>query len=233
MKKTNLNIKPRIYLKIHLLIILILIMGNIFSLTYIALNLPFGIDKLFLFSEEANIPTLFSSISLLISSLILYLISQLNKIIFSQKKYWRMLSFIFIFLAIDETAGIHEKVGSLISFKIIDALFLTKSWVVVYGIFLILFCFYFRNFLIKLDKKFRIGFILSGFIYLIGALGFEIFADYIISNPFSFFKSNYFLIMSTIITMEDTFEMVGIAIFNFYLLQFITKNKLRLIVVFK
>ena len=82
-------------------------MGNIFSLTYLALNLPFGIDKLFLFSEEANIPTLFSSISLLISSLILYLISQLNKIIFSQKKYWRMLSFIFIFLAIDETAGIH------------------------------------------------------------------------------------------------------------------------------
>ena len=68
---------------------------------------------------------------------------------------------------------------------------------------------------------------------MIGALGFEIFADYIISNPSPFLKSNYFLIMSTIITMEDTFEMVGIAIFNFYLLQFITKNKLKLIVVFK
>lgn len=225
------HLKPLIYLKIHFLIILILILGNVFSNIYLAFNLPFGIEKLFAFSQEANIPTLFSSLALLLSSLLLFFINKLKSTFSKEKKYWNLLSFIFLFLGIDETAGIHEKLGSLLKFEFLDNLFIKNPWVLLYGFFVILFLIYFLNFLRILDRKFRKLIIISGFIYLVGALGFEVLIDFIISNSFVFLSNDFNIFLLLLGTLEESFEMFGIALFNYSLLKYIAKNQSEISIV--
>ena len=229
--KTNFKVNPTRYLKINLFIIFLLMIGNILSNIYLALNLPFGIDKLFAFSREANIPTLFSSLNIFISSIFSYLLSKFKWVALKERKYWLLLSYIFIFLSIDETAGIHEKIGSLINFNFIDSFFMKNNWVLLYGLLVVFFLLYFSRFLKILDRQLRTQILLSGFIYLIGALGFEVLIELILSKPSDLLINNYITI-SILGTIEEASEMLGIAIFNFSLLKYIAKNQLNLLIIF-
>ncbi|MEX0582254.1 MAG: hypothetical protein WD185_01175, partial [Sneathiella sp.] len=59
--------------------------------------------------HEGNIPTFFSSTILLISSLMLFLIATFHRLQRSSAYiYWLGLSLLFLFLAFDEGASIHE-----------------------------------------------------------------------------------------------------------------------------
>lgn len=72
----------------------------------------FGSSRIALFEldREANIPTLYSSVTILLCAGLLAVIAVAEKR--QQRRqyiYWLVLALTFLFLSIDETAGLHER----------------------------------------------------------------------------------------------------------------------------
>ena len=172
--------------------------------------------RFFSFDEEANFPTLYSFVTLAICSGLLAIISAIAKKSFQSAKFWRYLSFIFLFLAVDEACSIHEILIPLIKIVVDTRGFLYFPWVIPASILLIVFLFLFRHFIYNLPKKTRNLFLLAGGIYIGGALVMEIIGAYL-ADLSGLDTTAYWLAA----TMEELLEMFGILIFIHSLLLYI------------
>ena len=99
----------------------------------------FDFIRMFDLDMERNIPTLFSSAIILISAFLFYLLSKTPS---EQKKgsrpYWLAISVVFTFLAFDESAKIHEKLGDYTE-NFVDATgYLHYPWVISYSILIVI-----------------------------------------------------------------------------------------------
>ncbi len=182
----------------------------------------FGLDKelllLFNMDKEVNIPTLFSVILLLIcASLVLISYKNLNPINNKLKKRWRALRWLFIFLALDEGLQIHE-ILIIPSIKPMLPAIFTVVWVIPYGILAIIALVYFLPVLASLPSVLRQKTLLSGAIYLLGALGFEMIGSFLVrTGDIRLHGISY----GAIFTIEETLEMIGLIIFVHTLLRYI------------
>ena len=173
--------------------------------------------RFFGFDEEANFPTLYSFVSLVICSGLLAIISAIAKTTsFQSAKFWRALSFIFLFLAVDEACSIHEILIPLIKIVVDTRGFLYFPWVIPASILLIVFLFLFRHFIYNLPKKTRNLFLLAGGTYIGGALVMEIIGAYL-ADTSGLDTTAYWLSA----TIEELLEMFGILIFIHSLLLYI------------
>ncbi len=187
-----------------------IILQTLFYKTHIGHFLLF-LDNLFNVDEELNIPSFFSTILLLGSALLLFIITSL---LFKTKDHhrwhWMVLSAGFLFLATDETITIHEHLNK--PFKALlgngSSGLLTFAWVVpgiiiVTGLLLI-----FWRFLFQLPEKTKNAFILAGVFYIGGAVGVEMLgANYADKHGLVNLNYAFFTIV------EETCEMVGIILF--------------------
>jgi hypothetical protein len=123
------------------------------------------IFQLFDLDEENNLPTWFSSFLLLNCSLVLYLFARINR----DKNYfhWMLLSIGFLALSLDEVAGVHESIHTAIDF----------NWAYAGGILVLALGLSFIRFLLSLDRRLAILFIISGFIYVSGIIGVELLSE--------------------------------------------------------
>lgn len=123
------------------------------------------IFQLFDLDEENNLPTWFSSFLLLNSSLVLYLFARINR----DKNYfhWMLLSIGFLALSLDEVAGVHESIHTAIDF----------NWAYAGGILVLALGLSFIRFLLSLDRRLAILFIISGSIYVSGIIGVELLSE--------------------------------------------------------
>ncbi len=96
------------YIVLSILILLILHTLVNISRLYFGYDYLKGVVPLFNFGSEQNVPTLFSTCLLLLSSIIMLFISY-DKSEEGKRKYWVGLALIMAFLALDETAEIHER----------------------------------------------------------------------------------------------------------------------------
>lgn len=169
--------------------------------------------------KERNIPAYYSALSLLFAGLVLGYISGVKRRGQEEYKLWLALAVIFVFLSVDEAVSFHELLsGPVRSLLNLDGVFYL-AWVVPYGLFaVVLFVFYIR-FLLQLPRQTMFAFILSGFIYISGAVGFELLGSsyYEMSNVHD---TSYFLIS----TVEELLEMIGVAIFIYALLSYIQRE---------
>lgn len=171
----------------------------------------FGLD------EEANFPTLYSTLTLGFCSFLLAIITTIKQKANSQyTKFWRLLSLIFLFLAIDENCSIHEILIPIIRSAFNTTDFLYFPWVIPAIILLILFIIIFRKFIINLPTTTRSLFLLAGGIYILGALGMEFIGGYIADN-IGLETTAYWIAAS----IEEFLEMFGILIFIYGLLFYI------------
>ena len=173
---------------------------------------------LFNMDKEVNIPTLFSCSLLLISagliSLVIRKISQKDYII---KNKWNTLKWLFVFLAFDEGLQIHE-LFIIPSLKPILPAILTIVWVIPYGVLVLVATIYFYPLIFKLPTKIKYLTIISGLIYLSGALGLEMIGSYLVrTSQIRLHGISYGLIS----TLEETFEMVGLIIFIYSLMMLV------------
>jgi hypothetical protein len=175
----------------------------------------------FNFEAEKNLPTYFSVI-LLFSSSITFLIIRLlvsSNIPFYIKSYWSQMSFIFLVLSIDEMVRLHERMGYITRNYIpIEATgFFRYAWVVPMIGLLIVFGLYSIKFLMYIPKNLSKGYIIAGFLYVLGALGFEMVSAKISTLPMYDAKDlHYYLAMST----EESLEMVSIIILLYFNLEY-------------
>ncbi|MFW6324883.1 MAG: hypothetical protein ACOC0U_07460 [Desulfovibrionales bacterium] len=172
-----------------------------------------GLVQLLYLDGEKNIPTYFSVMLLVFSSLILAGISVLK---WNRREpylfHWALLSFGFLFMSYDEAFQVHEKLSFPLEHAGLG--FFHFSWVII-GIGLVLVLgFLFLPFVLHLSSKFRTLFLLAAFLYLSGAIGMEMIGGWYVANHGNGFG------YSMIVVLEEGFEMFGIIFFLWSLLKY-------------
>ncbi len=214
----NIEISPRTALIALLSIIGFLVLANIAGIVAkyaFDQNSLFGLIGLFDLHAERNIPTLFSSLQLTLAGLLLFLIGSKHQS--NGEKYiaWLVLAAIFFFLAVDETAVIHERLSDPLRTILNPGGLLYFPWVIPYGIAVLLIVAGFSRFLMQLPKPIGSWFIASGAIYISGALGSEMLG----ARHKELFGSDN-VAYAMYYTVEETLEMLGIALFIHALLKY-------------
>jgi hypothetical protein len=200
-------------------IIIFLIVANIVG---IVSHFYFGSHRIALFNldREGNIPTLFSSVTTLLCAGLLAVIATARK---RQEKreylYWAGLAIIFLFLAVDDGAAIHENIIRPLRTALHTSGVLYFAWVIPYGILVIAVGLIYLRFLFTLTVKTRYMIILAGILYVGGALGFELIGGY-----WTTLYGQENLAYELITTCEQTLQMSGILVFIYALMSFIASE---------
>jgi hypothetical protein len=171
----------------------------------------------FYLESEMNIPTFFSVFLLLFSSVLILIPPR--KIWQVKSKFvnsWTVLSFIFFILALDELLEFHEHLGEPIRtmFHTSGALFF--AWYIPIIPVVIIIGLSYLKFLFSLPNKQKIGFMLSGFLYVFGAIGMEMIGSFYASShgmgnfPYTIFA-----------TVEEFVEMGAVSLFIYFIWDFI------------
>lgn len=225
----ELSLKPARVVKVLFSVVLILLIAHTTSL-FLYYQFPNGhftksIVKFFDLGLDANVPTLFSSIILFSSCLLLFYIHFQQKALNSKKhtNHWLILSGVFLFLTVDESIRFHEElmetVRSRLPFEITGYLY--NAWVIPYALLVVITVLYFLRFVLNLPKRTRNLIFISGFIYVLGAMGFEM----VEGNEE--LKSGKNIAVHVYETIEELLEMTGVIVFIYTLLDFIKVDKIR------
>jgi hypothetical protein len=176
----------------------------------------FGLVGLFRLNSEKNIPTLYSSLQLITASGLLYCIARKLKSLNRNYWPWFILATIFVFLAIDETAEIHERLPVLFIDRSQQSGLLNFPWVVSYGTAALLIGIAYLRFLFQLPRHIASLFVASGTVYVVGAIGLEM-----LGGRHSEIHGQQNLAYALFYSCEELLEMLGIALFIYALLVFI------------
>ena len=170
-------------------------------------------------NTEFNIPTLFSCSLYVFASVLLYFVSRLKS---ERKKgnkwFWKILSWLFIFLCLDEALEIHEKFDYLNRyFNIKDQkTSMHDPWIIFYFLFILAIGGLFVKFLLSLPKKTRNLFMIAGVSLCVAAMGFEIPESYI------FYKYGVNAAYRAFYCFEEVMEMCSVILFIYAILDYLT-----------
>ncbi|MBT3190192.1 MAG: hypothetical protein HN736_12455 [Anaerolineae bacterium] len=231
MSNPNLSIQlnPKKILKILLGITLALVVLNIVALylrffpeRYQIYNQfhEFIVDLIvnqFALNTEMNFPTYFSSIQLLLASILFFLIAAWKKLEGDKYRiHWKGLGFLLLLFSIDEFTVMHERLSKL--FKNLPDFYglFSFKWVFAGIGFVVIFGLLYLMFFFQLEKKYKILFLASAALFFIGALGFEI-----ISGRYANYNDTRNITYNMITTVEETLEMGGISLLVYSLFDYI------------
>ncbi|NEQ40545.1 MAG: hypothetical protein F6K40_31680 [Okeania sp. SIO3I5] len=171
------------------------------------------IDKLNV-DGEYTVPSLFSSFNLLFSSVLLGLISR--KKWQENDRYtgkWIGLSFIFFYLALDETISLHEQLIHPLR-KMLNATgIFYYTWVIPGLMLVVTVTLIYWKFVQDLPPKIKYLFILSGIFYVGGAIGMEM-----VNGYYSYLYDSEMFVYEILVTIEEFFEKLGVVVFIYALL---------------
>ncbi|MEQ8671806.1 MAG: hypothetical protein RLP44_05020 [Aggregatilineales bacterium] len=169
---------------------------------------------------EASIPTWYSVMLLFCAAILLAQITRAKR---AQKDryrgYWFGLAVIFAYLSADESAVLHETFSSPIEEAFNTSGFLTFGWLVVFIPLVIIFVLLYLRFLWNLPPVYRRLFVISGALYVGGA----VFIEGLSASQFPDDGSSLPLIYFVLSTIEELSEMLGICLFIYTLLRYIVE----------
>ena len=185
--------------------------GNHFLLGYLAA---------FSLGAENNFPTYFATIILLACSALLWLIGAGENRPDGYRPYhWYALGAVFLFLSMDEMMSIHERLSEPIRLLIGENQVFYYAWVLPYAVFVVLVAAAFWRFLLHLPRRTARLLVLSGTLYVCGALGFETISGYH-SARFGNVNAVYVLYQ----TVEEVLEIAGALLFLYALADYIERR---------
>jgi len=174
---------------------------------------------------EKNIPSFYSGFALFFSSLLFFCLSSLDKKQGKKCRYWLGLAAVFLFLSLDETFVLHERLGNyteeyIRSTGILEAGgLLYFPWIIPYSILMtILGLLYFR-FIFRLPRKTTVLLILSAIIFLTGAAGFDM-----LGGREAELHGYYSITYTVLYTIEEFLEMSGVVLLIYTLLDYIEQR---------
>ena len=166
--------------------------------------------------HEPSLPAWFSSLVLSFNAiwlLLIGMISSRNRDPYAN--HWLALGVIFVALSIDETVMFHEMIDAALLRVFPGLSALPLPWVLVGGAFALLIFVSYLRFLLNLEQRWQILFILSGAIFVGGAVGVETIAGEIIS------RHGVESIQHTFIqALEESMEMAGSILFFYSLSEY-------------
>jgi len=186
----------------------------------------FGLTPLFDLSTDSSIPTWYSSATLLISAILLAIISIGKKEEKDQLAvYWGVLAVIFLYLSIDEVGRIHENIGQMIKVKFTGEAhgFVHYPWVIYGAALVLVVAVGYINFLRRIPFKTMLLMVISGAVYVGGALGMEM-----INARYDDLHGSQNLTYQMMTVFEEFLEMSGIAIFIYTLMSYIATQSSHL-----
>lgn len=186
-----------------------------------------GLSRLFDVNGENNIPTWYSSTTLLLCALLLWVIAEVKHHHGDRyTRHWKGLSIIFMLLSLDETASLHDLLNPLGTAVNASGFFLF-IWVVPGIIFVLSVLLFYWRFLMNLPAKTRYLILLSGVIYVFGAIGLEMiggnYFDQFVQDDLAAYASGWDgMTMALFLAVEELLEMMGILVFVAALLSYIS-----------
>ncbi|WP_018479106.1 hypothetical protein [Pontibacter roseus] len=179
--------------------------------------------RYFDFNGESNIPAFFSSIILLLSAAILFLIYKQRRHQGKTRytRQWLLLGLLFVFLAVDENVQLHEHVAEFVRPQLGNDLsgFLHWAWVVPYAVLTVAVMFYFLRFVLHLPPFTRRLVFIAGALFVTGALGLELFEGYLYKRYGIDHLYNRILYC-----LEELMEMSGVVLFIYALLHYLAQR---------
>ena len=177
--------------------------------------------------HDANIPTWFSAVMLLIAAALLaYIASGKRRSGAPGAQRWLILSLVFAAASIDEVATVHEKAGSYLESLDLGGLFFYE-WVL-FGIPLaVVLVLAYGRFVLALPRETKILVLAAGGLFVAGALGSEMVGGFWESRHGA---DNH--VYHLITALEEFLEMIGVLVFIHALVSYIEAElgglKLRL-----
>ncbi len=167
---------------------------------------------------ENSLPTYFNALLILIAFFILAIIALHHKNMKSVLVYnWLLLTLAFLLLSLDENPSVHNFFVSVISsYGIRQKLDFSYAWGMPFGAIGLLFIFFLIRFTTTLPKTIARGFVVSGVIYVSGAIFIGMYGTRIL-NIRGFQNIKYALVAS----YEESLEMIGLTLFIYFLLEYI------------
>lgn len=171
---------------------------------------------LFSVNAEETIPTWYATLLLFAAFVLLAFIAiakRANQDRF--RRHWTGLALIFLYLSMDEGAVIHEIVADALQNNLTLTGYLAFGWQIVAAPLLLIVCLFFVRFVFYLPHHTRNLFIVSGVLYISGAIVVEGISanQWYLDGGISF----HYLAIATI---EELSEMLGIVIFIYSLLDY-------------
>lgn len=174
------------------------------------------IKHFFNFHAENNFPAYISSLFLVMAGMLSLLLGvNSNEQDKRHRTRWKVLGGLFFFLAFDEAIQIHEVISQGLRNNLGEQLpgFLHYAWVIPYALLVVVALIYFFKFVWNLPVRLKNLIFIAGFVYVFGALGLEIVESYIDT---SIGTDN--LLYMVLVSIEESLEMLGIAIMCYALL---------------
>lgn len=181
---------------------------------------------------ETSVPTWFSIINLLVSSVLLFCLFVHNKAEGrSNAWYWLCLAVLFLLLSIDESAALHNKATHLAWYTGVPHEALrSHAWLPFGMAFVAVVAVAFVPFLRSIDGRLAALMVLSGAIFVSGAIGFELVASWM---EYTSAGERGSLSRNLMVLIEECLEMYGIALFNCVLYRELARQDFHLAVKFQ
>jgi hypothetical protein len=193
--------------------------------------------SLFYVGKEAAIPTWYSSFALLLSSGLLATIAVAKRKQGDRyARHWLGLSIVFFLLSMDEVVQVHETLGGpevqrfLSDTLGLDAGGLAHSlWVIPGAAMVLVFVLAYVRFLVGLPRQTRRLFLVGGTLFVVGALGFEALGGLVVSGnggigDWSSVGAVPKMLYATLTSIEEFLEMMGVVVFIYALLSYISTH---------
>jgi len=180
-----------------------------------------GPVQLFNLGSDTNVPTFYSSVAILVCASLLTLVGIAGR---EDRRihasYWFGLALIFVFLAVDEIAMVHERATVPLQDALNTSGAFHFAWVIPYGLAVLVVLAVYVRFLLRLPVRTATLFVIAGGTFVTGALAFEMLSGWHLDGD----PSNYDAIYVALQTIEETFEMVGIVVFIYALTDYVDRQ---------
>lgn len=205
--------------------IFILLLLNIASFLNVHLN-DLGQNEAFFkmtnFNTEKNIPSVFSSLLHFLASIFLGVVALSELTVKKADIFWWTMSFIFLFLGLDELLRIHEKITGHTALNKEDTAPFLYTWLIYYVSGLLLLVIFFFKPLFQLPRKTLLHFIFAGTLFVLGAIIVEnVTGQYTWSNGIQPDVVQIIPEIFILYSIEEFLEMFGVSFFIYSILKFL------------
>lgn len=188
-----------------------------------------GLPRLFDMGQEANIPTYWSSLALLVAGILPLLIARdCRRLERPFVSHWTFLGLGFIYLSVDEAAQIHEGVVAMAWLHFFEPgegiwhyVWIIPAMAAVSVILLA-----YIPFLLHLPRRYAVMFVTAAGLFLGGSIGMEM-----VEATLDFHGRTSLMHVSRLV--EETLEISGVTWFVYALLSYVAARRITTIVAFR
>ncbi len=164
--------------------------------------------SLFFLDGEGNVPAIFSTCLFLINAAIFLIVWKAACSAGDSPKIWLFLSSVFVFLALDESISIHERLITPLREALDATGIFYYTWIIPYGIGVVLLSIFTIPVFLRMQKRIRFWFGLSAATYLFATIGLEM----ISGKYLVMMNEQKDIVWIFIMTLEESLEMAGLII---------------------